>query len=45
MPNDFVCFKKITHKQSLDANNNSKQVSDNLYYCDGLFKNWFEKGE
>lgn len=43
MPNNFTCFYKIPVKQSLAANNNKKEISDNLYYCNGLFKNWFEK--
>lgn len=43
MPSDFICFYKIPIKQSLAANNNKKEITDNLYYCNGLFKDWFEK--
>lgn len=42
MPNDFTCFKEISHKKSLKATDNSEVISDNLYYCAGLFKNWYE---
>lgn len=42
MPNDFTCFKEISHKKSLKATDNSEIISDNLYYCAGLFKNWYE---
>lgn len=43
MPDEFICFKQINYKQCLNADaNNRKTVSDNLYYCDGLFKDWIE---
>lgn len=46
MPNDFICFKQINYKQCLNADaENRKTVSDNLYYCEGLFKDYYENGD
>lgn len=48
MPAQFTCFKEIEHKKSLKKPIDGEErtrVNDNLYYCDGLFKNWYENEE
>ena len=42
MPDDFTCFEKISYRKRLAWDSKKDVVSDNLYYCDGLFKDWFE---
>lgn len=43
MPESFIKFKSIQHRKSLKAGDNSTLISDNLYYCEGLFKDWYEQ--
>lgn len=44
MPENFTSFLKIPVRGRLAANDNKSKISDNLYYCNGLFKNWYEGG-
>ena len=39
---DFTCFKKIGAKKTLAATDNKTGIKDCLWYCDGLFKEYYE---
>ena len=41
VPPDFSLLTKIETRLRLDGNNSSSRI-DKLFYCDGLFKDWFE---
>lgn len=42
MPDNFVCFKEITHLKSVDCNSRT-HVKDKLFYCEGLFEGWIKQ--
>lgn len=42
-PEDFTCFKKIGAKKTLAADDNKTNIKDCLWYCDGLFKDYYEE--
>ena len=41
-PEDFTLFKAISVAKTLSATDNVTKVNDGLFYCDGLFKDWYE---
>lgn len=41
-PEDFTPFLSLSVAKTLAANDNKTIIKDSLFYCDGLFKDWYE---
>lgn len=42
-PQDFTCFKEMSIRKTMPSDNNKSYVVDKLFYCEGLFKDYYIK--